>query len=208
MVLEIFRFVAIVYGPIIMLMGLLLFTPPGAHNGRAADFRRRVLLRDRQFWAMVIAMFCGTLPGLVVNGNLRPIGQLFGFSEMVALQAITMFAIGSASGRVLGGFAHDLFGGRRSLMLALGLITVSIVVLITAGLLRSRLALAGSRPASSASATAVASASTPARSSISTATACWVRSTPWSCSVTEQRVFRVRRWQAGPGISLAVLCRG
>lgn len=133
-VLDIFRFVALVYGPIIMVMGLLLFTPPGSHDGQAVAFRRRLLLGDRQFWAMLIAMFCGTLPGLVVNGNLRPIGQFFGFSEMVALQAITMFAIGSASGRVLGGFAYDLLGGRRSLMLALGMITLSIIVLIAVGL--------------------------------------------------------------------------
>lgn len=131
---DILRFVAVVYGPIVMLMGLLLFTPPGSHGHHAVAFHRRVLLGDRQFWAMVIAMFCGTLPGLVVSGNLRPIGQSFGLAEIVTVQAITMFAIGSASGRVLGGFAHDLLGGRRSLILILASITGSITVLMTAGL--------------------------------------------------------------------------
>ncbi len=133
-VMAIFRFVGAVYGPMIVLMGLLLFVPPGAHDPQATVFRRRVLLRDRQFWALVVAMFCGTLPGLVVNGNLRPIGQFFGLPEIIALQAITMFAIGSASGRVLGGYAGDLLGGRRAMVLALGMITSSALVLLTAGL--------------------------------------------------------------------------
>lgn len=133
-VLQIFRFVALVYGPMIMLMGLLLSNPPGVRTDQTVDFRRRTLLSDRRFWAMFLAMFAGTLPGLVVNGNLRPIGQAFGFSEMIALQAITMFAIGSATGRVLGGYAQDLFGGRRALILALGLIGLSILSLIGAGL--------------------------------------------------------------------------
>ncbi len=131
---DIFRLVGLVYGPIIMAMGLLLLVPPGAHVTGAPALRRRVMLRDRRFWALLTAMFCGTLPGLVVSGNLRPIGQLFGFDEMIALQGITVFAIGSAGGRVLGGYAADLIGGRRAMMAALGLVAVSILVVIASGL--------------------------------------------------------------------------
>lgn len=132
-VLEVLRFVGLVYGPMVALMGLLLLTPAGAHNGQAVPFRRRVLLGDRQFWALIVAIFVGTLPGVVVNGNLRPMGQFYGFSEMVALQAITMFAIGSAGGRVLGGFAHDRLGGRRALLLVLGFMVASVVGILAAG---------------------------------------------------------------------------
>jgi MFS family permease len=92
-----------------------------------------VLLGDRQFWALVAFMFSGTLSGVVVNGNLRPMGSSFHFSEMVALQAITMFAIGSATGRVMGGFAHDRLGGRASLTLDLGMMIVAVLLLIGAG---------------------------------------------------------------------------
>jgi OFA family oxalate/formate antiporter-like MFS transporter len=133
-VLEIFQFVGLVYGPIIMLMGLLLFSPPDTHHHEVATFRRRTLLRDRQFWALCIAILCGNLPGQVVSGNLRPMGSFFHLSETVALQAITAFAIGNAVGRVFGGFAHDKLGGRRALISALGMVALSILSLIGAGL--------------------------------------------------------------------------
>lgn len=133
-VLEIFRFVGLVYGPIIMLMGLLLIVPPGTGSVQAATFRRRVLLGDRQFWALAAFMFSGTLSGTVVNGNLRSMGDFFHFSEMVAVQAITVFSIGSATGRVAGGFAHDRLGGRASLILDLALMIAAVLLLIAAGL--------------------------------------------------------------------------
>lgn len=134
-VLEIFRFVGLAYGPIIIAMGLLLSVPAGSQETKAVEtFRRRALLRDRQFWALAAFMFCGTLSGVVVNGNLRPMGSFFGFGEMVALQAITMFAIGSATGRVAGGFAHDRLGGRASLILDLALMIAAVLLLLGAGL--------------------------------------------------------------------------
>jgi OFA family oxalate/formate antiporter-like MFS transporter len=130
---DVFRFVGLVYGPIIILMGLLLAVPAGTPDGRIVRFHRRVLLGDRQFWALAAFMFSGTLSGVVVNGNLLPMGSYFHFSGMVALQAITLFAIGSATGRVAGGFAHDRLGGRVALVLDLGLMIAAMVLLIGAG---------------------------------------------------------------------------
>lgn len=131
---DVFRLIGLVYGPIIMLMGSLLFEPAKPGHKQAATFRRRVLLGDRQFWALVVFMFSGTLSGVVVNGNLRPMGLDFQFSQMVALQAITAFAIGSATGRVAGGYAHDRLGGRASLTLDLALMIGAVLLLIGAGM--------------------------------------------------------------------------
>lgn len=131
-VLNIFRCVGIIYGPIVMLAGMFLFIPREQIKQNVYRFRRVTLLRDLRFWQLFVAMFCGTLPGLMINGNLKPIGLSFGLSSGAATAAISFFAVGSASGRVLWGFVNDRLGGSRSAVLALSLIAVSSMA-VTAG---------------------------------------------------------------------------
>jgi OFA family oxalate/formate antiporter-like MFS transporter len=75
-------------------------------------------------------MFCGTLPGLMINGNLKPIGLSFGLSSSTATMAISFFAVGSATGRILWGFVNDRLGRVRSTVLALSLIAVSALAIL------------------------------------------------------------------------------
>ena len=90
-VLSIFHLVGLVYGPLVVFAGFFLFVPQRDCNQKTTPFRRRVLFRDPRFWQLFLAMFCGTFPGLMINGNLKPIGLSFGFSAHVATMAISFF---------------------------------------------------------------------------------------------------------------------
>ncbi|MFH0944459.1 MAG: MFS transporter [Planctomycetota bacterium] len=133
-VLEVFRAVGLVYGPVVLLAGLCLIVPASDGAAFPLTLRRRELLRDRRFWALCAAMFCGTLPGLAISGSLKPIGLFLGLTAPIAVQAISFFAIGSGTGRILWGLAGDQLGGRRMALLALALIALSPLLLFLAGL--------------------------------------------------------------------------
>jgi OFA family oxalate/formate antiporter-like MFS transporter len=104
--------VGLVCGSVILLAAALLFTParPEGHvdspHPAFAD-----LARQRAFWALVVGMFAGTFAGLLVIGNLKPMGLAEGVGASAATWAISAFAVGNALGRITWGVLSDRFGG-------------------------------------------------------------------------------------------------
>ena len=129
----IFRTIGIIYGSIIISTGLLLFLPAHASAEQALPFRRRVLLKDRRFWALCVGLACATLPGIMIIGNLKPIGLSFGLSSATAAAGISALALGNALGRILWGLLHDRLGARRSVIVLLCASGASVLCLIVAG---------------------------------------------------------------------------
>ncbi len=129
----IFRTIGVIYGSIIISAGLLLFLPAHASSLRALPFRRRVLLRDRRFWALCVGLGCATLPGVMVIGNLKPIGLSFGLSSAMAAAGVGALALGNALGRILWGLLHDRLGARRSVIVLLCSSGASVLCLMVAG---------------------------------------------------------------------------
>lgn len=129
-VLELFRWIGIWYGVAVVAAALLLSNPPHfkAIKGKAA-VKLGQLLRDRAFWSLVIGMLAGTFAGLLVIGNLAPIGLSAGVSAAVATAAISSFAVGNAIGRVSWGYITDKIG-RISIPASLFCLAVSVALLI------------------------------------------------------------------------------
>jgi OFA family oxalate/formate antiporter-like MFS transporter len=65
------------------------------------------LAQDPFFLTLVLGMFCGTFAGMLVIGNLKPIGLAAGVPAISAAAAIGAFAIGNASGRIAWGWISD-----------------------------------------------------------------------------------------------------
>jgi MFS family permease len=73
------------------------------------DMRTSGMLRTGRFYALWIAYALGTAAGTMVISQLIPFARLSGHTETAAL-AITIGAIGSASGRFFSGWLSDHFG--------------------------------------------------------------------------------------------------
>ena len=121
----IYRFLALLYGSIIFLSALLLNVPAkkpvtAAQN---SDLSMRFFF-EPLFWALFIGMFSGTFSGLLVIGNLNPIGKSFNFHCASASAGISFFAAGNAIGRILWGRIFDAIG-RQSIPVSLIAISVS-----------------------------------------------------------------------------------
>ncbi len=128
--LTIFYWVGIVYGATIVLASLFLFVPKKTGDeSQAAEIPVRQLLRNRDYWLLTIGLFAGTFAGLMSVSNLKVIGVAGGVSEKLALLAISLFAIGNASGRIVWGFISDAIKG-KSIPASLFFSSLTVLLLI------------------------------------------------------------------------------
>lgn len=126
-VLDIFRTVGWTYGAVVCLAALFLFRPPLADTGGSGLGMDRKLRKDPVFRALVAGMFCGTFAGLMVIGNLKPIGMDGGISPDVAAMAISFLAVGNAIGRIAWGWVSDRLG---YLTIPLSLLYMGVVLVL------------------------------------------------------------------------------
>ena len=80
------------------------------------------MVRTRTFWALWIAYCLGTTAGTMVISQLVPFARAAGYSAAVAAFAITVGALGNASGRIFSGWISD-HAGRLNTLRAMLLIS-------------------------------------------------------------------------------------
>jgi OFA family oxalate/formate antiporter-like MFS transporter len=102
------------------------YVPPGWDPSKArgvtragADVHASVMLRTPTFWALWVAYCLGTAAGTMVISQLIPFALSAGHTAAVAAFALTVGAIGSASGRVLSGWMSDYAGRLNTLRVML-----------------------------------------------------------------------------------------
>lgn len=128
-VLEVFRWIGLTYGAVIVLAALIMRFPPQVIGEEAHPTPAfRTLVRDPFFLAMAVGIFSGTFAGLMVIGNLQPLALSSGVSTGVAAVAVSMFAVGNASGRITWGWVSDRLGD-RTVVASLGALAVTLVLL-------------------------------------------------------------------------------
>ncbi len=131
-VIDIFRIIGISYGAVFLVSALALSAPPATGEETAGNpIKTSVLLKDRRFWTLFYTYFAGSFSGLMLIGNLKPIGLSFGVSDGAATMAIVLISLGNAAGRIIWGQIYDKIGGKYSVSLALSALSVLILILAT-----------------------------------------------------------------------------
>ena len=102
------------------------YVPPGWDPAKirgvaraGADVQASVMVRVPTFWLLWIAYCLGTTAGTMVISQLVPFARSAGHSAAVAAFALTVGALGSASGRVLSGWMSDYAGRLNTLRVML-----------------------------------------------------------------------------------------
>lgn len=127
----IFRAIGIIYGVIFLVSALFLSAPRAAGKTEIEKpIGTGVLVKDRRFWVLFYTFFAGSFAGLMFIGNLKPIGINYGVSSGAAGLAIVLLSVGNAAGRIIWGQIYDKIGGRRSVGIALALVTVFMLILL------------------------------------------------------------------------------
>ncbi len=129
-VLAVFRWVGVCYGAAILLAALpLRFPEPEGADQHGLSPLLPPVLHDLFFWALVVGMFFGTLAGLLVIANLKPLALSRGISSGWAAAAISAFAVGNSVGRIIWGWISDRLG-IRTIPLSLAFLALTLFGLL------------------------------------------------------------------------------
>ena len=124
-VLLFFRWWGLGCGSILLIASQFL-SEPAAWNKATRKVVRTSEVLSLQFMICAVGMFAGTFAGLLINGNLLPIVAESGLTGPRSLQALSLFAVGNAVGRIVWGHFFDILGYRS--------IPISLIGLSMAGL--------------------------------------------------------------------------
>lgn len=132
-VLDILGKIGWIVGLTVILSSLFLFVPKPSTSQAPShpDLSVKSILKQSKFRALFLQIFCGTFGGLLIIGNLKPIGISIGLTPQSATMAVMLFAIGNAAGRVLWGLLYDRIGPpvilAKKLMLLAGALLMGLI---------------------------------------------------------------------------------
>lgn len=109
-VLTLFLWLGVASGVLILLAASVLRFPPTPDLGPPRTHPRSLLvdaLRSGAFWTASTGIFAGTFAGLLVIGNLKPMGLSVGIEYATATMAVSGFAVGNTLGRLVWGSLFD-----------------------------------------------------------------------------------------------------
>lgn len=126
-VLKLFALMAIMYGALLGLASFWMHNP--VRETEPEPFHLRQLFGDRVFFRLVCGIFCGTFAGLLVIGNLKPIGALSGITPAALAAGISLFALSNFAGRLFWGGLSDHWGAIPGIIAALSMQALGIFLL-------------------------------------------------------------------------------
>lgn len=131
-ILQLFRYMGVAYFLIILTGSMFLKIPRSESMVSGGPVSVRELIRQPVFRTMFLCMFTGTFAGLMIIGNLAPIGISFGAGQAAAAIAINTFAAGNALGRIIWGKLYDSIG-KGTIAASLAFMGASLLCLLLFG---------------------------------------------------------------------------
>lgn len=116
-VLNVFRYIGLGYGAIILFLSILIKDPVIQPFKPIRQFTG--IFTSMSFIKLAIGIFCGTFSGLLIIGNLKPIGSQHGIDNSTLLLGISFFSVANFAGRLVWGWASDYLKGKTTIPLAL-----------------------------------------------------------------------------------------
>ncbi|MFW6327735.1 MAG: MFS transporter [Bacteroidota bacterium] len=126
-ILQIFRFIGITYGLVILFLSLFVYTPPQVSSQKTTKVSH--LLNRKEFYKLFSGILFGTFGGLLVIGNLKTLGAQHPINEHILIMGVSAFAVANFAGRLFWGFISDYAGSKWSIFSALSFQAISIFLI-------------------------------------------------------------------------------
>jgi OFA family oxalate/formate antiporter-like MFS transporter len=135
----VFRLIGLVFGGTAVAAAYFLDVPRTLGEITVASSRQNWSrhLRSPVFLILALGIFSGTFAGLLVSAHLKPYLLYTGADEAMAVLAISIFAVGNATGRLAWGFIHDRCGSRLTILMSLGALLVTLLGMVATTVLKS-----------------------------------------------------------------------
>jgi MFS transporter, OFA family, oxalate/formate antiporter len=137
-----FQILSAIFFMMTMVAAYLLKVPPPGYrpsgwdasrvneaSPRSTDVPPSQMVRTRTFWSLWSAYCLGTIAGLMVISQLVPFARASGHTAAIAAFAISVGALGNASGRIFSGWMSDHAGRLNTLRIALLISAIAMPVL-------------------------------------------------------------------------------
>lgn len=121
-ILQIFVIIGITYSITILFFSLFIKSP---NNNKKPKPIKNFIFTPR-FAQLISGIFLGTFAGLMIIGNLKPIGELHNIPNHYLIIGVSFFALANFSGRIIWGFLSDFMGAEKSILTALTLQALAI----------------------------------------------------------------------------------
>lgn len=125
-VLDIFKYMGVVFLIIVTMAAIFLQNPPEekVFKPAHADIKTIDLIKDRNFWGLLCGMFPCLCIGLMTIGNIKPFGLSLNLGLMVTATAVSVLAFFNAFGRIGWGVIGGFLEGKKAILLSLVSTTV------------------------------------------------------------------------------------
>ncbi|MBN2765512.1 MAG: MFS transporter [Paludibacteraceae bacterium] len=127
--IEIISYPALVYAVLIIVLAFILKAPENYHSVKPEKLKILPLLKNLNFIRLFIGILTGTFAGLMVIGNLKPIGMQFLTDEFVLATGIGIFSIANLAGRLSWGWIADHVSAHILMPLTLIITGISVVLI-------------------------------------------------------------------------------
>lgn len=116
-VLEVLAILGAAYGLIILFFSFFMNAP--IDDEEKTKLNLKEVLKSAEFLRPVFGMFFGTFAGLLVIGNLEPMGAVYSIDANMLKLGISVFAAANFTGRLTWGFLSDIIGSKLGIFLSL-----------------------------------------------------------------------------------------
>lgn len=128
-VLEIFRFIGLVFGSVAIISSFFISEPKVSDDLNTSESKQSLkpYIFSKTFLLYCLGMFSGAFACLLTVSNLKPLALSLGMPATYAAWIISIFALGNATGRVTWGQVHDWLGSKKTIILSLLVLLFSLV---------------------------------------------------------------------------------
>lgn len=89
------------------------------------------IIKTKRFIILWLTLALASSAGFAVSSSIKPYLESFVESSIIASLAITVFAIGNTSGRIIAGTISDVIGSRRALILLMSIHGMNMLLLLS-----------------------------------------------------------------------------
>ncbi len=108
--LEVIAYPALLYSVLMAVIAFTFFTPETKNLIQPQEVSLKKYLKNRDFIRLFIGILTGTFAGLIVIGNLKPIGMIHISDEIALATGIGILSVANFAGRLFWGWLADHAG--------------------------------------------------------------------------------------------------
>ena len=133
-VLQIFRYVGMIFGPIALIAACLLFSPKEDQQEIKTEKKTPIKhhVVNPAFILFCVGLFASTFAGLLIIGNLKNLVISLGLKQTTAGLSIAVYSTGNVFGRIAWGQIHDKIGSRKTILCSLISLAIPVGLLLLA----------------------------------------------------------------------------